>query len=136
VLTLENYQQTMYMIVRASGYASSLWFIAWVLIGEPVRHASMDSKVLARPTVLVDEQGAASVHKMMHRSGTVTSLPTTHELRCFTSAPSGRYLFLSLFLTVVLDVFDSKYERVVQRRASMVRGLCAKADCNAMCQAK
>lgn len=33
VLTLENYQQTLYSIVRASNWAASLWFVAWTIIG-------------------------------------------------------------------------------------------------------
>jgi hypothetical protein len=50
VLTLENYQQTLYAVIRGTSYAAALWFICWIVI--------------------------------------------------------GRYIFLSLFLTVVLDSFQ------------------------------
>lgn len=31
---LENYQQTMYSVIRASNFASSLWFLCWIMIGK------------------------------------------------------------------------------------------------------
>lgn len=34
VLTLENYQQTMYSVVRASNWASTLWFTWWIFFGK------------------------------------------------------------------------------------------------------
>ncbi|MEW5300382.1 MAG: hypothetical protein WDW36_003317 [Sanguina aurantia] len=54
VLTLENYQQTMYSVIRATNYASCMWFVTWILF--------------------------------------------------------GKYIFLSLFLTVVLEAFDDRGE--------------------------
>lgn len=34
VLTLENYQQTMYSLVRASGWGSVSWFLIWIVLGK------------------------------------------------------------------------------------------------------
>ena len=34
VMTFENYQQTMYSVVRASSYGAVAWFIVWIVLGE------------------------------------------------------------------------------------------------------
>ncbi len=33
-MTLENYQQTMYSVVRASSYGAVAWFLVWILLGK------------------------------------------------------------------------------------------------------
>ncbi len=34
ILTLENYQMTLYSVVRSQGYAACTWFVLWILIGK------------------------------------------------------------------------------------------------------
>ncbi|GAX79594.1 hypothetical protein CEUSTIGMA_g7035.t1 [Chlamydomonas eustigma] len=34
VMTLENYQQTMYSVVRASNYGAVSWFLTWIFLGK------------------------------------------------------------------------------------------------------
>ena len=53
ILTLENYQQTMFSVVRADNYGATAWFVLWILI--------------------------------------------------------GKYIFLSLFLAVTLEAFDTRW---------------------------